>query len=92
MEKTPATPSSRGSVSSSTSSRKMNDKSPKELKPVSHKTIDIRSTTETADVQFELEKARFEKKREIKMKQFGKYATAVYGTQTEKEQLRLSKL
>ena len=55
---------------------------------LSSKTISLTNTTETAADQYELEKARELKKRDIKTKQYSKYVKSLYGSPMEKEELR----
>jgi len=48
-------------------------------------TIKVNPTTETVDTQFELERKRLAKKRELRTKQYNEYRILFYGSSQEKE-------
>lgn len=50
--------------------------------------IKVNPTTETVDTQFELEKKRLAKKRDLRTKQYDEYRISFYGTPKEKEDVR----
>ena len=51
-------------------------------------TIPVNATTETVSVQYDIEKARADKKRDLRQKQHESYTTAIYGSPAEKEACR----
>ena len=83
-----ATSATSGPKLSSRSSSKREKNSSEETKQKSQRQTDNHNLKEIADAQFELEKMRSEKKRGMKAKQLNRYATAMYGTPQEKEELR----
>lgn len=50
--------------------------------------IRINATIETADIQYNLEKKRLNKKRELRTVQYGNYCKNFYGSPSEKEVLK----
>ena len=50
--------------------------------------IKVNPTTETVDTQYELEKKRLVKKRDLRSKQNHEYRIMFYGTPKEKEEVR----
>ena len=78
--------SSQGSTTSLTS----NSRRESEAKQLSGslRVIPANITTETAVDQFELERARLEKKREMKTIEYGRYTKGFYGSPCEKEEVR----
>ena len=50
--------------------------------------IKVNPTTETVDAQFELEKKRLAKKRDLRTKQYDEYRILFYGSPKEKEEVR----
>lgn len=50
--------------------------------------IKVNPTTETVDTQYELEKKRLAKKRDLRTKQYDEYRILFYGSPKEKEEVR----